>query len=118
MLLPLLFLLLFGGLAVLQVGRWIFEVDQAAQQGLLLAEALGGVDMRVDALVQRDLGTDPGLQAAAVRIEGSAPVVPWGDPIWLTVTVQLPSSFPLSLLSPVPQILSTRLVGTSNAPPP
>jgi hypothetical protein len=68
--------------------------------------------------VRANLAIDPVLADASISVTGSAPTVPWGEPVWVEADVGVPAVFPLSLLHPSPLVLSARLYGTSNVPPP
>jgi hypothetical protein len=118
LLLPVLLLVMFGGLAAITVGRWTVETQGALAQGLLAAEAVGGVTAAVTDVVEQNLGTDPTLATARVSVTGSQPTVPWGQPVTVAVRVVVPATFPLSLLSPGYLTVQGQMTGTSNAPPP
>jgi hypothetical protein len=118
LLLPVLLLVVFGGLAAITVGRWTFETQEALAQGLMAAEAVGGVTAAVTDVVEENLSTDPTLATAVVSVTGSQPTVPWGQPVTVTVRVVVPARFPLSLLTPGTVTVQGQMTGTSNAPPP
>lgn len=95
--LPLLLITLFGGLAAWHVAELSTDVAFAAQIGAETAALEGGVTPAVSQAVARTLA-DSGI-AVLPTVSGSAPVVPWGQEITVLVTVDIPlHGFPFTLL--------------------
>lgn len=119
LLLPLLFLLVWGGIGVITLMHAKDSLLEATQQGLLATELSGGVTPAVRSLVSQDTSTDPLLALAAPTISGSMGPVPWGGPVQLTVAINLPLAGPpwAWLGVPDPLDMSLTLYGLSNAPP-
>ncbi|MHB1505570.1 MAG: hypothetical protein ACYCVA_02635 [Sulfobacillus sp.] len=95
--LPLLLLTLFGGMAALHLAEVSTDVAFAAQVGAETAALAGGVTPLVSQSVAQSLA-DAGLVVQPL-VSGPAPSVPWGQPMTITVQVSVPlQGFPFTLV--------------------
>lgn len=95
--LPLLVLTLFGGLAAWHVAEWSTDLSFAAQVAAETAALDGGVTPAAAQAADSALA-DAGISARPV-VSGSPPVVPWGQPVTVSVAIGIPlQGFPFTLL--------------------
>lgn len=96
--LPLLFVTLFGGMSVLHLLVVSNELAGARTVGAAEASVVGGVTSAVVSDVRSAIG-DPSVNPSQIQVTGTAPPVPWGGRISLTTNLPISlSGFPYSVL--------------------
>lgn len=120
LLLPVLGVILFGGLAVAHLVEIKQEISSIQQDGLIQEEIAGGLTAQVRSFIEQDIRLYPDLAAFSPSIAGTSRPVPWGKPLWLSIYCPIPlQGFPWGLIGLSSHTLNVggMAMGTSNLVP-